>query len=42
MPAFNVSLSSEQMWQVSFLLSNADKLPASVQTVLQKPLSPME
>jgi hypothetical protein len=29
MPRFSGSLSSEQMWQVSLLLSNADKLPAS-------------
>ena len=38
MPGFSGSLSSEQMWQVSLLLSNADKLPASVQTALQEPL----
>jgi thiosulfate dehydrogenase len=38
MPGFNGSLSSEQMWQVSLLLSNADKLPATVQTALQEPL----
>jgi mono/diheme cytochrome c family protein len=38
MPGFNGSLSSEEMWQVSLLLSNADKLPATVRTVLQEPL----
>jgi mono/diheme cytochrome c family protein len=38
MPGFSGSLSTEQMWQVSLLLSNADKLPASVETVLQQPL----
>ncbi|MGB9103872.1 MAG: cytochrome c [Terriglobales bacterium] len=31
MPAFSPSLSETQMWQVSLLLKNADKLPASVQ-----------
>jgi thiosulfate dehydrogenase len=38
MPGFSASLSSEQMWQVSLLLANADKLPATVRTTLQKPL----
>lgn len=38
MPGFSGSLSSEQMWQVSLLLSNADKLPATVRTALQEPL----
>jgi len=37
MPGFSGSLSSDQMWQVSLLLSNADKLPVAVQTALQKP-----
>ena len=31
MPAFSHALSETQMWQVSLLLKNADKLPASVQ-----------
>ena len=31
MPAFQKSLSEAQMWQVSLLLANADKLPKSVQ-----------
>jgi len=38
MPGFGGSLSGEQMWQVSLLLSNADKLPAPVRAILQKPL----
>jgi thiosulfate dehydrogenase len=38
MPGFSASLSSEQMWQVSLLVSNADKLPATVRAVLQEPL----
>ena len=42
MPGFSGSLSSEQMWQVSILLSDADKLPAAVQTVLQQPLPKAE
>jgi len=35
MPAFNKSLSTDQMWQVSLLLANADKLPAPVKAALQ-------
>jgi mono/diheme cytochrome c family protein len=38
MPGFSRSLSSEQMWQVSLLLSNADKLSPSVLIALQEPL----
>ncbi len=34
MPAFGSSLSDEQLWQISLLLANADKLPASVQKTL--------
>ena len=30
MPGFEKSLSTDQMWQVSLLVANADKLPASV------------
>jgi thiosulfate dehydrogenase len=37
MPGFNSSLSSEQMWQVSLLLSDADKLPPTVRAKLQEP-----
>lgn len=38
MPGFTGSLSTDQMWQVTLLLANSDKLPASVRTVLQQPL----
>lgn len=38
MPSFHASLSETQMWQVSLLLANADKLPASVHAVLTQPL----
>jgi len=39
MPGFSASLSSEQMWQVSLLLSKStDKLPGAVRTALQEPL----
>jgi len=34
MPGFEKSLSTDQMWQVSLLLANADKLPAPVGAVL--------
>lgn len=39
MPGFASSLSDEQMWQVSLLLANADKLPDSVQQALAAPLA---
>jgi len=35
MPGFNHSLSETQMWQISLLLANADKLPISVTAVLE-------
>ena len=35
MPAFDKSLSTDQMWQVSLLLANADKLPEPVKAALQ-------
>lgn len=38
MPGFGKSLSTTQMWQVSLLLANADKLPADVQQTLAAPL----
>ena len=38
MPSFRQSLSDEQMWQMSLLLANADKLSARVQATLQAPL----
>src|SRR5260370_27677962 len=34
MPAFKSSLSDTELWQVSLLLANADKLPAPAQTAL--------
>jgi len=37
MPGFEKSLSTTRMWQISLLLANADKLPASVTAVLTKP-----
>ncbi len=38
MPGFNGSLSTEQIWQASLLLANANKLPATVVSVLKEPL----
>lgn len=38
MPAFSQSLSETQLWQVSLLLKNADKLPATVQQELGGPV----
>ena len=38
MPSFHESLSDTQMWQVSLLLANADKLPASANLILAQPL----
>jgi thiosulfate dehydrogenase len=37
MPSFNQKLSDSQIWQVSLLLRNADKLPASVRDSLPQP-----
>jgi len=37
MPGFRASLTETQAWQVSLLLANADKLPASVRTLLAPP-----
>jgi len=34
MPGFSKSLSETQMWQISLLLANADKLPPSVKAAL--------
>jgi mono/diheme cytochrome c family protein len=39
MPGFTGSLSRDQMWQVSLLLANADKLPPVVKRLLQAPLA---
>jgi mono/diheme cytochrome c family protein len=38
MPGFRPALSDTQMWQVSLLVANADKLPKSVQDTLAMPL----
>ena len=38
MPGFDGSLTTDQMWQVTLLVANSDKLPATVQTTLQQPL----
>lgn len=38
MPGFDQRLTSTQMWQVSQLAANADKLPAPVKALLQVPL----
>jgi thiosulfate dehydrogenase len=40
MPGFSKSLSETQMWQVSLLLANADKLPASAKAALVAPSAP--
>ena len=34
MPGFKQSLSETQMWQISLMLANADKLPRSVTALL--------
>jgi thiosulfate dehydrogenase len=38
MPAYTGSLTEKELWQVSLLLANADKVPASVHSELAKPL----
>jgi mono/diheme cytochrome c family protein len=40
MPGYKGALSEEQMWQVSLMLANADKLPQQVQDSLRVPLQP--
>lgn len=42
MPGFSPSLSTTQMWQVSLLCANADKLPASAKGVLVATAAPAE
>ncbi len=37
MPGYGSSLDQKQMWQVSFLLANADKLPDAVKQELSQP-----
>jgi mono/diheme cytochrome c family protein len=39
MPGFRPRLSDTQMWQVSLLVANADKLPKSVHDTLSAPLA---
>lgn len=39
MPAYSKSLTDDQMWQVSLLLANADKVPQTVRGTLEKPLA---
>jgi len=34
MPGFEKTLSTTQMWQVSLLCANADKMPAAVKDIL--------
>ena len=38
MPGFTGSLTTDQMWQVSLLLANSDKLPNGVRAALEQPL----
>ncbi len=38
MPGFSKAMSETEMWQVSLLLANGDKLPADVQAILTPPL----
>jgi mono/diheme cytochrome c family protein len=40
MPGFSGSLTSDQMWQVSLLLANSDKLSPKVVSALQGPTAP--
>src|SRR5690349_4631673 len=39
MPAYTNSLSPTEMWQVSLLMANADKLPQQVRSALEQPLT---
>ncbi len=38
MPAYRESLADHDMWDISFVLARADKLPDSVKNILQQPL----
>lgn len=40
MPGFKGRLSETEIWQVSVLLANADKIPATVKTALAQPPAP--
>lgn len=37
MPAFNKSLTDNEMWQISLMLAGADKLPDTVKAILRQP-----
>jgi hypothetical protein len=41
MPGFRSTLKDEQLWQISLLLANADKLPESVTNALTRQDSPV-
>lgn len=41
MPGFGESLNASQVWQVSLLLANADKLPPATQAVLTEAAAPL-
>jgi hypothetical protein len=41
MPGFGKALSTTQMWQVSLLLANADKLPKAAKDILTSVGTPM-
>jgi thiosulfate dehydrogenase len=41
MPGFNKTLSTTQMWQVSLLVANADKLPKGAKDILTAAPTPM-
>jgi len=42
MPGFRAAFSETQMWQVSLLVANADKLPKSVHDTLSSPIGASE
>ena len=39
MPAYTGTMSNTEMWQISLLLANADKLPGSARDLLTQPLA---
>lgn len=40
MPSFSQALSDRHLWDIAFLCAQADKLPASAQTILNQPYKP--
>ena len=42
MPGYKGSLTDTQLWQVSLMLANADKLPASAKAATSEPLEPLK